>query len=209
MNKYQNGKIYKLVDNGYNKCYIGSTCETLSQRFARHRNHYKDFQKGRGKYLRSFDLFNEYDIKDCKIELLDLFPTNTRDELRKREGFHIQQEDCINTNVAGRTPKEWFKAYYNENKAQLLEKHIHYCQQNKEQLIAKGKVYRDANKERKHEADRLYRERNWDKIRQQRNAKVTCFCGRVYTQQNNSRHERTKQHQDLLNSMDKTSTTLI
>ena len=28
--KYQNGKIYKITDIGYSKCYIGSTCESLS-----------------------------------------------------------------------------------------------------------------------------------------------------------------------------------
>lgn len=32
MNKYVNGKIFKIVDVGYNKCYIRSTCESLSQR---------------------------------------------------------------------------------------------------------------------------------------------------------------------------------
>ena len=30
-NKYQNSKIYKIVDVGYNKCYIGSTVEELSK----------------------------------------------------------------------------------------------------------------------------------------------------------------------------------
>ena len=47
MNKYQNGKIYKIVDVGYSKCYIGSTCEELSQRMARHRAIYKQFAKGK------------------------------------------------------------------------------------------------------------------------------------------------------------------
>ena len=37
-NKYKNGKIYKIVDIGYNKCYIGSTVEKLSSRIAKHRN---------------------------------------------------------------------------------------------------------------------------------------------------------------------------
>ena len=37
-NRYQNGKIYKFVDNGYNKCYIGSTIEALSVRMAKHRS---------------------------------------------------------------------------------------------------------------------------------------------------------------------------
>ena len=36
-NRYQNGKIYKITDVGYNNCYIGSTTESLSQRMARHR----------------------------------------------------------------------------------------------------------------------------------------------------------------------------
>ena len=29
--KYQNGKIYKITDIGYSKCYIGSTCEKIKQ----------------------------------------------------------------------------------------------------------------------------------------------------------------------------------
>ena len=36
MSKYQNGKIFKIVDVGYSRCYIGSPCEELSQRMARH-----------------------------------------------------------------------------------------------------------------------------------------------------------------------------
>ena len=47
MNRYENGKIYKLVDVGYNKCYIGSTCESLSKRMERHRKQYKEYSKGK------------------------------------------------------------------------------------------------------------------------------------------------------------------
>ena len=67
-NKFQNAKIYKITDIGYNKCYIGSTCEELSQRMARHRRKYKSFLSG-GKegHIRSFDLFNEYGVENCKI----------------------------------------------------------------------------------------------------------------------------------------------
>ena len=43
MNRYENGKIYKIVDVGYNKCYIGSTCESLSKRMERHRKQYKEY----------------------------------------------------------------------------------------------------------------------------------------------------------------------
>ena len=37
MNRYENGKIYKITDIGYNKAYVGSTCESLSKRIERHR----------------------------------------------------------------------------------------------------------------------------------------------------------------------------
>ena len=35
MDKYQNGQIYTIVDVGFNKCYIGSTCEGISKRFSK------------------------------------------------------------------------------------------------------------------------------------------------------------------------------
>ena len=45
-NKYKRGKIYKIVDVGYNKCYIGSTAEkTLSNRMSRHRYDYKIYKQ--------------------------------------------------------------------------------------------------------------------------------------------------------------------
>ena len=64
-NKYQNAKIYKIVDIGYNKCYIGSTCEELSMRMARHRATFKKFLNGgKGSHIRSYDLFNEYGLEN-------------------------------------------------------------------------------------------------------------------------------------------------
>ena len=62
-NKYQNGKIYKITDIGYNTWYIGSTPEELSQRIARHRADFKVFLRdGKRSHIRSYDLFNEYGI---------------------------------------------------------------------------------------------------------------------------------------------------
>ena len=39
--KIQNAKIYKVVDIGYNKCYIGSTCSSLDLRMEKHISKYK------------------------------------------------------------------------------------------------------------------------------------------------------------------------
>jgi hypothetical protein len=41
MPNYQNGKIYKIWNNDYTKCYIGSTIIQLTQLMAKHRYEYK------------------------------------------------------------------------------------------------------------------------------------------------------------------------
>ena len=56
MNKYHNGKIYKIVDVGYNKCYIGSTTETLSRRMAHHKCSFKHYKQGLRTKVSSFEL---------------------------------------------------------------------------------------------------------------------------------------------------------
>ena len=108
-NKYLMGKIYKVVDIGYNKCYVGSTCAELSHRMSSHMNNYKQFIKGKIKDKVSiYDLFNEYGVEHCKIELLEYYPCDTGFELRLREGKHIKHNECVNKCIAGRTRKEYF-----------------------------------------------------------------------------------------------------
>ena len=59
---------------GYNKCYIGSTTEELSMRMARHRSNFKRFLRGdKESHIRSFDIFNEYGVENCKIELIQYY----------------------------------------------------------------------------------------------------------------------------------------
>ena len=126
-NKCHNGKIYKITDIGYNKYYIGSTCEELSQRMARHRADYKKFLNGGKKgHIRSYDLFDEFGIENCKIELIEYFKCDTLQELRKREGEHIKNTECVNKVVAGRTLKE----YRDDNKDRIKQQEKEYREQN-------------------------------------------------------------------------------
>ena len=127
-NKYQNGKIYKITDIGYNKCYIGSTTEEISQRMARHRQGFKRFLKDNKNYVRAYDLFNEYGIENCKIELIEYYNCNTLQELRKQEGLHIKNTECVNKLVAGRTKKE----YRSDNIDKIHERDKKYCEQNRD-----------------------------------------------------------------------------
>ena len=47
LNKYKNGKIYRVSDNSFNKSYIGSTIQPLSRRMGGHRKLYKLFSSGK------------------------------------------------------------------------------------------------------------------------------------------------------------------
>ena len=65
MNRYENGKIYKVVDLSYNECYIGSKCVNLSQRVARHRSEYNRFLEGKRRNITAFQLFDKYGVENC------------------------------------------------------------------------------------------------------------------------------------------------
>ena len=147
MSKYQNGKIYKIVDVGYNKCYIGSTCEKLSKRMARHRQKYHTYLKEPVDFFSSFKLFEEFGVESCKIELIENYPCKSREELLRREGHYIKQSECVNKVVSGRTNKEYKldniekireqkrEAYYKDK-----EEGNSYYQRNKERILEKKRV---------------------------------------------------------------------
>ena len=168
MNRYENGKIYKITDVGYNKCYIGSTCESLSKRMEKHRKQYKEYIKGRmKKKTTAIDIFNEFGIENCTIELIENYPCQSKEELFKREGGHIKATECVNGQIAGRTQQEWkldnpeqAREYYERGKARARA----YYHKHKEEIIEKRRL-------------------NEEKIIEQRLLKVECpFCKRYFFQ---------------------------
>ena len=113
MNRYEKGQIYKVVDIGYNMCYIGSTCQSLSKRFYKHKEKYYQYTEGKADCNRIVNIiFDRYGIENCKIELLQDFPCQSRNELLRQEGEHIRNNDCVNKIVSGRTNEEWRKDNY-------------------------------------------------------------------------------------------------
>lgn len=157
MVNYQYGKIYKLVCNKTGKVYIGSTTyKYLSERLSGHRKNYKEYlYKGR-RYITSFDILEN---EDYRIELIELFPCNSKDELRAREQIYIDTVECINKYNAFTSPEE-AKLKAVEYKKKLYE-------ENKEEIYSKIKQYRESNKEHVKQVRKDYREKNLEHIRQQ------------------------------------------
>jgi len=144
MINYQLGKVYKIVGN--DKIYIGSTCKRLlCQRLAGHNANYKSYQKGKGHYITSFQCISD---SNHYIELLELCPCNSKDELHKCERKWIEQLVCVNKCLPCRTQKE----HYEVNKDKFQEQH---------------KEYRETHKEQHKEYDRQRYLNNKDKIKEQ------------------------------------------
>jgi len=175
MVNYQNGKIYRI--DGSELTYIGSTTNKyLSTRLAKHKSDFKKYLDGEQHYYTSFQVLK---TDDCKIELIEKFPCDSKDELSAREGHFIRQMDCVNKQIAGRTPKEW----YDENKEQRLEQMKQYYNDNKETIRIQQKQYYEENKEA---------------ISARTNQKHTCECGGRYTTASKTKHLKTQKHLNYL-----------
>ena len=77
----------KIVDKGYRTCYIASTIEALSTRMAKHRSKYRNYLNGGNASYKVLDIFDEFGVENCKIELIEVFPCENKMQLQKREGF--------------------------------------------------------------------------------------------------------------------------
>jgi len=141
---YKNAKIYKITDIAYTKMYIGSTCQPLSKRFSNHKALFKLWKDGKKGKVTSYDLFDEFGIENCKIELIENFACNCKDELQKKEGEHIRNNDCVNKYIPCQTQKEYREA----NKDNIKDNKKKYYIDNKDNINEKQKKYREANKEK-------------------------------------------------------------
>ena len=107
--KYCNGKIYKIVDNVSDLIYVGSTCKTLEQRLKGHKFIYKSFLSGKKTpILTSFKILEN---NNYRIELIENFPCESKQDLEKREGYFIrlyrkQELNIVNKFIAGQDPYE-------------------------------------------------------------------------------------------------------
>ena len=206
MNRYEKGQIYKIVSPDFSKCYIGSTCETLSRRMERHRCKYKQYLQGKEhKRPRSFDLFDEFGETNCKIVWVEDCPCSSRKELEAREGHYIQTTDCVNKLVVGRSEEEIrrLKKYYQEqwkerNQEYIKETSKKYREEHKDKNREYQKAYYQNNLEISREKRKEYRKTNSEQIKRQKQQLITCPCGSFYQRCSYSRHQKSVKHQNWL-----------
>ena len=177
--KFDDAKIYQIVDNTNSNVYIGSTCRTLKARLASHKTDYKRFLNGVIHNTRSFDIIKN---NDYEIKLLEECEVKNKQELFARERFYIENNNCLNKCIPGRTGKQ----YYIDNKEKYKESRKTYYDNNKEKFKEYTKARYIANKER---------------IKEQKNQKFECDCGGKYTNTNKLQHQKTAIHKTYLENL--------
>ena len=125
-NKYINGKIYKILNTETDDVYVGSTCMALSDRLKYHKTAYP---KKLGRKL--YKLMDLIGAELFYTELIENFPCETKDELRKQEGHHIRLIGGLNMCIAGRDKQE----YKTENKEHISLQSKEYYERTKEHKL--------------------------------------------------------------------------
>lgn len=176
MADYSKGVIYTIrYRNDSSLIYVGSTIQPLSKRWYAHKIDCFN-EKSKGYDMNLYQKIRETnDLQNWFIELYENYPCSSKQELNKREGEVIREIGNLNSNIAGRSIKEW-------------------NDENREKLNQKAKEYRKENKDVIKEKAKEYYEKNKDVI----NEKFICECGGCYTRIHKERHFKSKKHQDYL-----------
>ena len=183
MPNYENAKIYKLWSPEGDDIYIGSTTTLLSARKAKHKH---------GGGTTSRILFNKYN--DVRIELLECFPCDNKEELAKIEGEYIRNNVCVNKQIPLRTHKE----YYQDNKEQKKEYQREHREKNIEHIKERKSIRVICDCGMEVNKDGLARHKksqgHLDKNKIKPNNIIKCECGGTYQMYRKKRHERTQRH---------------
>jgi hypothetical protein len=159
-----------------------------------HRRNYKKWINKKYNYTSSFELLK---CEDAYIELLLEIEVESKQELFRIEGEQIRKHNCVNKNIAGRTPQE----HYQDNAVQIAERHSNYYQKNKEKFAEYEANYRQENIVKILERQSNYRQDNAVKLAEQRTKPYTCECGSILTTAHKSRHCKSKKHQEFISTL--------
>jgi hypothetical protein len=195
MVNYQDGKIYKIVDNTNGNIYIGSTCEpTLARRLAGHVKDYRNYLNGNFNFVSSFKIIenNNYDIV-----LIENVMCNSKDELHSRERYHIDNTDCVNINLPTRTHKQ----YLEDKKEQVAKVSKEYHTKNKEKIRNQRKEHYEENKEVFANKHKEWYDLNRTSILEKNKEEITCECGLTTIKHHIARHRKSQKHLNLIKNI--------
>lgn len=161
------GKIYRITDHTNNNVYFGSTIMDLDDRLRKHKYAFNSFVKhGGNQYCSSVEIIKN---KNYSINLVE----NVDDgiNLRERERWYIENNECINKVIPLRTETETaerVRKWYDEHIEICKDRTKKWVANNKEYVKEYKKQYAIDNAEKRKETNRKWREENKDEINRKR-----------------------------------------
>jgi hypothetical protein len=214
---YSNGKIYKIVSDQCELPYIGSTTKSIEYRFRKHRDKYNCWLNGKSNFNTSFEILK---YGDARVELIEDYPCNYKEELEKREGLYIQVGiNCVNKQRAGSNgnykiyQKNWYNIPENKAKQAELQKAPHRKEyaRKKFECVCGKMIGRNGLKDHKRtqthilflENPEAYKKMK-DRLKNEKidNPKYKCECGSEITNKSSSinTHNKRKHHIKFMNN---------
>ena len=157
MVNYGNGKIYRIISNETEIIYIGSTTQPLTKRMA----HHKTLMKCSSAEILQYP--------DADIILIENYSCNSKEELKSREQYHIDDYRANGFNVINKNRaigldrdrlKNRQKEYREKNKEIIKEQMKEYYHGNKGQFHKRSKEWKEKNKEKIKEYYKDYHQKN-------------------------------------------------
>ena len=180
MPDYNNGKIYTIrCRDDTSLIYVGSTTQKLSQRWNDHKQNARN-PIMKEYHFKIYEQMRQYGLDNFYIELYEMCPCESKEQLFKREGEITRLIGTLNSRIAGRTPQE----YHVDNKDHKSEYHKKWYLENKEHVKMKVKQHHEENRD------------NYE----YRKNKVVCECGMTISYTHKSRHYTSKKHNNLMST---------
>jgi len=139
------GKIYKIIHSQSDIVYIGSTFNTLRDRWSKHKN--IDSKCIINKYIK------EFGSDQFKIILIKEYEVVDRNHLEAYEQLWLNRTKCINNKLAFGISKLTKKLWRVNNKDKIKKIKAKFRENNKD----KAKQYRENNKDKMKEYQKEYR----------------------------------------------------
>ena len=206
---YSKCVIYKIVciDPSVDEIYVGHTTDFKSRKRQHKKSCYNEHSKSYNfklyQYIRANNGWDKFVM--CPIEE---YPCeNSTQACIREEAVRLELKAQLNSRKAYISEQERKQQsiknanqYCQINRERITEYQKQYHQENKEQLKEYRKQYRDEHKEELVEKSKQYREKHKEEIAARKKQQHICECGIIFTNCHKARHERSKKHQDFLNT---------
>mgnify|MGYP003399660937 CR=1 FL=1 len=189
------GRIYKIQHLDSSLCYIGSTCNTIRDRWRWHKSAFGQWVKNKDRVstVALYPFLEQYGVDRFQMLLIKEYQVADKVQIKAYEQLAISRTKlCCNRNAALQliSPKslakhyrqgisEQSKDYYQANKQAFRD---HY-QANKDVILKRSKDHYQANKQ---------------SIKEYKAIRVMCECGTESRKDGISAHRKSAKHARLL-----------